>query len=351
MFLVDIAEQRQADIERAVEQSKSARESGEALDLLLGALSQVRDAVSEAAIKDVDVNNLDEVKAALHNELNRVAGPIIKAIKGLELPEDRIESILSRIMAENKTSLEDTHDIQIVRKPKQRIEIANLRDIQFPSQFSISNLEYLGQLLEQVKAEIAGLDLSVDAPQVTVNPPEIVLPDISIPEVNLDVSSLLKALDPLKYLSNKPNKPISVRIASKDGKKFLNVLEEMKETAGRQLTAVSQGLNESSARKAFKSAINSTMGGVIGGSGSKELTNAGTAVPVSTSSVDCNYVDISVTGGLAAVGSSSAVSTTGSEVGVVLYPGNLPYRVQTNNLNSVYAAGATGSRISWTYYV
>ncbi len=63
---------------------------------------------------------------------------------------------------------------------------------------------------------------------------------------------------------------------------------------------------------------------VVLGSGALALTDATTAVKLTSTTTPMKYVEISVNGGLANVGSSDAVATTGSEVGVTIYPGNLP---------------------------
>lgn len=86
-------------------------------------------------------------------------------------------------------------------------------------------------------------------------------------------------------------------------------------------------------------------------SGFKSLSSAGTAVQVLNSNVTIKYVDISVFGGTVAVGPSNVVATDASEVGNVLYPGNLPFRMLINNINLLYAAGASGTRVGFTYYV
>jgi len=90
---------------------------------------------------------------------------------------------------------------------------------------------------------------------------------------------------------------------------------------------------------------------VLATSEALELTSAGTAVVLTSSDIKIKYVDIVVNGGLAAVGGVDADATSGAEVGIMLYPGNMPYRATVENLNLVYAAGATGARLSWTYYV
>jgi len=129
--------------------------------------------------------------------------------------------------------------------------------------------------------------------------------------------------------------------------KFLNVLEQIKEKAERQIQAVSQGLNESSARKAFKAAINATRY-VLAGDGAKSLSNAGVGVALSSSTA-CQYVDITANGGQIAVGVDTSVQMT-TPHGVVLTPGTAPYRIQTLNLANVYVSGATGSSACFVYY-
>lgn len=86
-------------------------------------------------------------------------------------------------------------------------------------------------------------------------------------------------------------------------------------------------------------------------SGSKELTDAGTAVALSSTEVRVRKIYISVNGGLANVGSSDAVATSDSEVGITIYPGNTPLLFENVDLSAVYAAGASGARLTWTYVV
>lgn len=335
LSLADIADERAETLDRAIEDAKKASSSGAALSLLLKALSDVREAVSEAATNDVTVNNLDEVKASLRNELNRISKPIISAIKGLALDNKRLEQITERIKVENGSSLEETHDIQIVRKPKQRLEIANLSDIAFPDGFEVRNLSDLKEYFEALSSVIREtFRVEIPAPNVSVQAPDVIVPEIKIPDIIIPDSI--------------------INVAPPDLAPLLETLKTLKDTIRRtsanqskQLMAFSSGgLNESSARKAFKQAQQATPGGV----GSLELTSAGTAVAIASSTA-CRYVDISTNGGLANIGVSGAVATSGSEVGITIYPGNLPYRVMTDNLNKVYAAGATGARLSWTYYV
>lgn len=86
-------------------------------------------------------------------------------------------------------------------------------------------------------------------------------------------------------------------------------------------------------------------------SGALALTNAGTAVQVLNSNVAIKFVDVCANGGPIAVGDSGVVQTSGSEVGNIIYPANLPHRILITNINKLYAAGPTGTRITYVYYV
>lgn len=350
--LSTIADERQVDIDDALDRAKSSPDSGISLGILLNALSEIRDGLANVASENVSVDNLDEVRAALRNELNRISKPLIRSIESLKMPADRLDQIKSDIERKNYMALEESHDIQIVRKPKQRISIDNLSDIQFPSSIDVANLsdvqKYLGELGEVLSK---ALNVEVKAPEVTVNTPDIIIPDINVPEVNIDLSELKKALDPLKFLSDRAKKPLSVRLS--DGQKFLKEINAIIKNQQAQTTAFSQGLNESSARKAFKSALSASGSGSgnigAGTAGGKSLTDATTGVALGSAS--CNFVDITCIGGVLAIGDSTSVNAEkANAVGVILTPGSTYYRVSCTNLNQIYVAGATGTRVGYVYY-
>ena len=85
-------------------------------------------------------------------------------------------------------------------------------------------------------------------------------------------------------------------------------------------------------------------------SGFKDLTSAGTAVQINAASVAIKWVDVCAHAGTIAVGDSTVVQTAGSERGTIIYPGNIPHRIYLDNINKLYAAGPTGTRISFSYY-
>lgn len=82
----------------------------------------------------------------------------------------------------------------------------------------------------------------------------------------------------------------------------------------------------------------------------KTFTHGGTAFQVTTSDHRVDFVDLSAFGGLIAVGSANVNALTSTENGVILYPGNQPYRMPVSNVNKVYAAGS-GVRLCMSYYM
>jgi len=91
-------------------------------------------------------------------------------------------------------------------------------------------------------------------------------------------------------------------------------------------------------------------GSGVGTAGGKSLTDATTGVQLHAGQA-CSYVDISCHGGVLAIGNSASVNATPSAgVGIILTPGSTVYRVYCSNLNQIYVAGATGTRVGYVYH-
>jgi hypothetical protein len=76
------------------------------------------------------------------------------------------------------------------------------------------------------------------------------------------------------------------------------------------------------------------------------------AVQLLSSSPKITRIDITVTNGPVAVGFSNSVSAVpGSEIGIVLYPGNTPYTIYVEDPTLIYVAGANGRRACFSYFV
>ena len=254
--LGNIVEEREAQVREAIARLKEEASDQRRLQMLLQVLSDIREAITNSVVDKVTIKNFDEVKASLHNELNRISKPIVAALDSLKIPSEELARIKADIERKNVLVLDEDADIQITRKPKQRLEISNISDIRFPSSINIDNLGDLQAYFDSL-ADVIRETFSIDipTPQVVVNPPNVYVPDIHIPEtsVNIDLDRVIKALEPLKFISDRPNKAISVRIAAADGKRFLDVLEKIKETNERQVQAFANSTGLS--KKDFTNAI------------------------------------------------------------------------------------------------
>lgn len=139
---------------------------------------------------------------------------------------------------------------------KKLLESVKLSDKNIPDSIKLSNLDTVESSLEGIKSVIEALDSRVSKldfqPQINVNIPDVVVPEIKhpniyVPEikapsvtvnpiVDIDINALLTALEPLRFLSNSPKKPLSVRMS--DGKEFLEQLTQAVSRGNEQLATV-----------------------------------------------------------------------------------------------------------------
>jgi len=189
--------------------------------LLSAALDKVTRLADKKQFPDeISVDNLDEVKAHLKNELAILASRLEKALKSVN------------------------------------VELPNLK---ISETIKISNIGELGAVLKDIKSASDMLATVVEKfnfePTVNVTVPDVIVPDIKIPDikipdikvpepkvivnpnVEIDLSDLLKALEPLRFLSDRPDKPVSVRMS--DGKAFIKALKNVADKAGQVVTAFS----------------------------------------------------------------------------------------------------------------
>lgn len=166
---------------------------------------------------DVYVENLDEVKKHLRDELEKFGRSLKGIIEGSKLPSFNIsETIKLSNIGELDKSLKALRDVadaleakigKINFEPKLNVS-ANVPDVHVP--------------------EIKVPDIyipKIDAPNVTVNP---------IIDINLD--DVISALEPLKLLSRNPKNPLSVRLS--DGKEFIEELTRAVRDGNEQLATV-----------------------------------------------------------------------------------------------------------------
>lgn len=215
--------------EEAIQEKEQKTTEMMKLAVIVNALKKVETAVAGLNITSIEVNNLEEVKAHLRNELHAV----VVAVKGLKFPDT----------------------VKVSNFPKQEKV-----DIKIPDTVKISNLSDLTAFFKDLKAAIEAIQVN---PQVSVNVPDVIVPEIKLPTVNVptpqvtvepqvivDINALLKALKPLNYLSLNPARPLAVRLS--DGQNFLKAMKEVVDATQKTMYAFSSsaGMSMSEYKKA-----------------------------------------------------------------------------------------------------
>lgn len=202
--------------------SRARQDENRSLTLLNSALDRVTALAKRQALpSEIGINNFDEVKSHLRNELAIAVAKLEKALKAI------------------------------------KVDLPNMK---ISETIQISNIGELGKVLGDMKTALSSLTdvvgkLDKFNPNIHVTTPDVIIPEIKIPKIELptinvpepkvtvnpdvmvDLSELLDALEPLKYLSNKATNPISVRLS--DGQKFIKALQQVAEKAGQVVTAFS----------------------------------------------------------------------------------------------------------------
>ena len=171
-------------------------------------LQKIIDLLSEDEVEKetVSIDNFDEVKAALRNELSSV----VKSINSIPDNKDIVKELKS--LKKSIESIEFNPNINVAGS---QVTIPEIRipDISIP-------------------------DVHVPAPQVTVNTPEIQIPApivnvpapiINVPEV--DLSDITRAIDVNlnKLRTNSEKRPLAVRMS--DGQNWVKELKELNKNA------------------------------------------------------------------------------------------------------------------------
>lgn len=151
-------------------------------------------------LEEVSITNLDEVKLHLRTELSKALKPILSRLEAIKFPEPK----------------EFPSEIKVSNLEPQIAPLDSVR---------VNNLDDLKESILGLYNAILGIQISV--PQASINIPAPVV-NVAPNNVEIDVSGILNALEPLKYLSDRPTKPISVRMS--DGQKFVRAITELKKS-------------------------------------------------------------------------------------------------------------------------
>lgn len=216
----------------------------EKIFIIQNEFKKIAEALKHVEIKnleDVNIANFDEVKAHLRNELTRAVDRLEKSLKhiSVELPKLNISETIkiSNIGELGKVIAETRNAIVAMQEAFAKID--------FKPNINVTTPDVIVPDINIPEIKIP--DIRVPAPQVTVNP-----------EVALDLTELLEALEPLKFLSNKAANPISVRLS--DGQKFIKALQAVADKAGQVVHAfaTSSGISKDEYKAAENELYKST---------------------------------------------------------------------------------------------
>jgi len=261
----------------------------------------------------VEVGNFDEMRLGLKKELSILSkklGETLKSSSKLNVNVDHLKELIQVIikLMEVIGSIEFrphiTHDVNI---PEIKVPDVIVPEIKVPSVY-------------------------VPEPRVTVNPSD----------VHINVQGIIDALENLKFLSDRPNKPLSVRMS--DGNKFVKAIEKLKESTDNLgvVYAGQSGITIDEIR-GIGLGLSSTIG-----SGNRTVTTAGTRVQLSTSSVAIKWVEIVAKEANTSniwVGGSNVANGTGRPL-----VGLQSIRIETNDLSNIWLdSQVNGEGVTYVY--
>lgn len=266
------------------------------------------------ASKSVEIENFDVMRLGLRKELAKLTKSLESTLQNrskLNVSVDHIKELIQVLMTLLK-ALSDMNFTTKVEIPEIKVPDINIPDVIVP--------------------EIKVPSVYVPEPKVTVNPAE----------VNIDLKGVIKALDNLKYLSDRANKPLAVRLS--DGNKFTKAIQELK-NATEQMGVVYAGQNgltidEYRAESGLPKSV---------GSGSRTVATAGSSVQLSATSVPCKWVNI-----VALEANTGSIWVGGSNVadgvGMPLVGLQSTDKIETSDLSNIYLdSTVNGEGVSYIY--
>lgn len=244
----------------------------------------------------VNINNLDEVHAALRNELTKANKPITDLLNKLNLSTQDQTKLIDNIEKQAQENIKNTYETVTIKRLKTKIEVENLSDIVFPTDVKVNNLVELTVYLEQLIEKVSALKLAVqvDAPQITVNPTPVNIPETILNVPTVDLSPIIEELrNNLKKLkANDKSHPLAVRLT--DGGDWVKQLVKVQQETSKAVAAFAGGSDQIRILDVNRQIVNPvalTIPSIIG-DGTATVTTAGTRVQLSATSVPCRYVII-----------------------------------------------------------
>lgn len=240
---------------------------------------------------------------------------------------------------------------------------------------NVTHMTDLISVLIKLSEVVSGIDFKPEfkIPEITIpeiNVPDVHIPEIKIPtiyvppanvtvtpaEVRIDLERVVKALENLKYLSDRPNKPLAVRMT--DGQKFTKAIQQLQKStedlgvvyAGNSglSTDDMRSLGVAVPRSGSQKVVTVTAGGTPHNLASG-TTSAGTTTPCKKVYLSGDTDNASVM----VVGFTNAVrAASGSKNGIVIIPGNNPTEVEISDLSSMWVDAETnGGKLCVAYSI
>jgi hypothetical protein len=280
------------------------------------------DKLQKIAEEPKEVSNLDEIKLHLRNELNILMGNLKKMFGGLKIPDSfKIEGIPKY---PDEVSIKDVI-----------IQVAQLQNL-------LESINDLRVVLTQIDFK-PKIEITHDYPDINIPPikiPEIRIPEIKVPKAevtvnnDMDFGDLLDALKPLRLLSDKASKPLSVRLS--DGANFIKALTDIVGKQEKWVTAfsASKGMDEGEYEK--KSETVFIPNKIV--DGRKTVAAAGTAEQLTATSSKCKFVILvgeTDNTNPVTVGNSTVVGAEATRRGIPIYAAQ-QVKIEINDPSKLY---------------
>jgi len=262
-----------------------------------------------------EVSNFDEIKLHLRTELKILYDNLKNMFSDLKIPDSfKIEGIPKIQVVQLQNLLESINDLRIA-----------LAQIDFKPEIKVSH-------------EVIHEHPDINIPPIKI--PEIKIPKIEVPKAevtinnDMDLDDLLDALKPLRLLSDKAGKPLSVRLS--DGERFIKALTDIVGKQEKWVTAFSaskgmdEGEYENKAEKVF------IPNKII--DGRKTVTTAGIAEQLTETSSKCKFVIlVGETDNFnpVTVGNSTVVGAEATRRGIPIYAAQ-QVKIEINDPSKLY---------------
>lgn len=230
------------------------------------------------------------------------------------------ESIPPETLKEAMKILESSVQAVITKQQDKAVRVVNFPESQpFPEEINVNNLNELESYFKAVEETIkSSLNINLPAPQVTVNPPSINIPETKINIPPLDLTVLLTALYEIvqslsKLNINDKSHPLAVRLT--DGANWVKELIRAQQETSKAVAAFAGGSDQVRLLDVNKNPVNPATADSPGTllNGKITVTTAGTSVQLTTSTASKSVTikALAANTGTIYVGNTTVASTNG----------------------------------------